>query len=732
MTDSQQPTPVADMDLQACDREPIHIPGAIQPHGLLFVVDPATLRILQFAGHPQRMLGREAADLLNASVDHLLGTETSTLLRSLPPGRLSEPIWVSSITMPDGQDFDVVAHERDGLLMLELEPAGTPRATAAQMLSELRAIGAELETMPDLRHLCEAAARAMGRFTGFDRVMIYAFLDDGSGAVVAEAKSDELPSFLNHRFPASDIPKQARALYVRNLVRVIPDVGYAPVPLLPPLCPATGQPLDMSDCALRSVSPIHVQYLKNMGVAASMSVSIVRDGALWGLMAFHHTSPKPVPYEQREVCKYVGQTLAQQIRAQEEADSHAEVLRLNAAREELSTSLTHAGGIEAALLEHCLALPAMVPADGAAILFGDKIVRVGYAPAEPQVRILADWLLKATPPDPYATDTLSKHHEPAAAYTAVASGLLAAVVSREDPLVLLWFRAEQIETVNWAGNPHKPVEPGETLGALTPRKSFALWQETVRGHSRPWSIAEVGAARALRQTVSDLRQQEKLRELNVQLRRTLSDKEDLLAQKDLLMREVNHRVQNSLQIVNSMLSLQAQQTSEPDVKARFDEARQQIMAVSMVHQRLWRSDQIQTVDFGTYLRELCAGLVESWGRAWEPQLRIHAAPVVLPTNEAVVLALVVTELLTNAVKYAYGGDVGPIDVTVKEQGRRAVLVTVADRGIGIRTDARQTGLGSRLTKALIAQLRGEIEVSSNAPGTRVTLTVPTSARTDTD
>jgi len=303
MTETAQPA-----DPTSCDQEPIHIPGSIQPHGILLAIDPETATVIQVAGETERLLGRTVTQILNEPVGEVLGSDPAMLIQSSSNGPLAEPVFLGSISVPAGSRMlDVVAHRRDGLLILEMEPAEAHRDSAARMLAKLHAISTELETQLDLTRLCRTAAREMRSLIGFDRVMIYRFLEDKSGCVVAEAKIAELAPFLNHHYPASDIPRQARALYVRSPVRLIPDVNYVPAPL----CPATNEPLDMSDCWLRSVSPTHIQYLKNMGVAASMSISIVIEGTLWGLIACHHASPKQVPYELREASKHVGQILGQ-------------------------------------------------------------------------------------------------------------------------------------------------------------------------------------------------------------------------------------------------------------------------------------------------------------------------------------------------------------------------------------------------------------------------------------
>ncbi len=711
------------VDLSNCDREPIHIPGSIQPHGILLVVEPATFRILQVAGDTENILGREISALLDRTIADVVGAYPASLLNQ---GRgTPEPRYLGSFVAPgNGRGLlDFTSHYRDGILILEIEPSSSRAQTAAEVLSEVRGTASEFERAPDLPRLLQSASREARRLTGFDRVMIYRFLHDGAGSVVAEDKIDALDPFLHHRYPAADIPKQARALCLQNLIRVIPDANYTPAPLIPALNPQTNAPLDMSECALRSVSPIHLQYLGNMGVRASMSVSIVVDGALWGLIAFHHTSPKLVPYELREVCKHVGQILSQQVKAREQDELHHERLGLAAAREELVDDLSKVRAIEQALLERSGELQRVLPADGVAVLFGDRVSSTGHAPSEGQIRELAEWLLNTATFDPYVTNSLVRQHAPAAAYGAEASGLLATVVSREEPLMLLWFRVEQLEAINWAGNPHKTAELGTEVGTLTPRKSFAIWKEIVHNQSRPWSTAEADAARRLGRALFRLLQQQRMIELNVQLRRTLSDKEALLVQKDLLMQEVNHRVQNSLQLVNAMLNLQARQAGGEQLKAHFDEASRRILAISMVHERLWRSDHIQSVDFGSYLEELRDGLVETWGPAWVGHIKVHGRSILVPTSTAVVLALVIIELLTNAVKYAYGGRPGPIDVKLRE-APGDLHVIVQDQGIGVGGEPSHIGLGSRLTRALVDQLEGELRVTTDAPGTSIHLSVP--------
>jgi chemotaxis family two-component system sensor kinase Cph1 len=709
-------------DLTDCDQEPIHIPCAIQPHGTLLVVDPATERIVQVGVGAEGLLALSSPPLGQRLTD-VLGLPAA-LLESAVFSR--EQAYVSSLVpeLATRADIDVTAHRSDGLIIIEIERGLTARPSAAHMLGRVRSISAALQAGPDLLHTCRSASRELRGLTGFARVMIYRFLEDGCGCVIAEDKDAELPTFLNHRYPASDIPKQARKLYVRNVVRVIPDVDYTPVPLVPQICPATGDLLDMSDGILRSVSPIHIQYLKNMNVRASMSVSIVRDGALWGLVACHHTSPKLVSYEVREVCKHVAQILSQQIVAREEAETFHRVRTLTAAQDELVSEISHAEEtIDEALRAHTSKLVELLPSDGIAVHAHGAVTTAGSCPTNDQIQELADWLLRTNALGPYSTDRLSESYTPAEAYRTRVSGLLGIIVSVGQPLVLLWFRAERAEVVNWAGNPHKPVEPGVEPGILNPRASFELWRETVHGRSRPWTKAEIDAAQRFQDQLVEISQRRRVEQLNSMLQQKIGEADRLVAQKDLLMREAHHRVQNSLQLVSTMLRLQQREFSDPIVQARFEETQQRILAAAAVHRHLWRSDEIGTVRLDIYLQEIRDSLVEAWGRQWDKYVELQGTSVLMPTDKAVVVALIVTELLTNAVKHAYGGEQGPIQVRLEESGQR-IQVIIADQGRGIEQTERSDGFGSRLTGLLVSQLEGAIEFQNNFPGTKVVLSVP--------
>jgi chemotaxis family two-component system sensor kinase Cph1 len=235
--------------------------------------------------------------------------------------------------------------------------------------------------------------------------MVYRFLDDAAGAVLAEDRRADLHSFMNHHFPASDIPQQARALYIRNLLRVIPDINYVPAALQPAW--QKDAPLDMSDSVLRSVSPIHLQYLRNMGIAASASISIVKDGVLWGLIACHNETPRAIPYDLRAACRTLALNLARQIKTREETETYRERLRLRRSEDDTIALLSRHGSLDEEITDHLDELSRLLPGDGFAVVRGDTISQVGACPPQEEVRKLARWLIGKSAETVFSTNQLA-------------------------------------------------------------------------------------------------------------------------------------------------------------------------------------------------------------------------------------------------------------------------------------------------------------------------------------
>ncbi|MDB5613088.1 MAG: phytochrome, partial [Devosia sp.] len=344
----------------------------------------------------------------------------------------------------------------------------------------------------------------------------------------------------------------------------------------------------------------------------------------------------------------------------------------------------------------------------------------GECPSVAEIAELSAWLLAKTTPEPFSTHQLGDMFAPAAAYRSIGSGVLAVTLSVEEPGMFLWFRAEELQVINWAGNPHKDVAH-DPKAVLNPRSSFEDWAETVKGRARRWTLGEIESAARLRSAVFETRQHRRLREANRELAATLADKDGLLREKEFLVKEVNHRVQNSLQLVAAFLSMQVRSLDDEAVIGHLTEAQKRLSAVALVHKRLYRDDSVEAVDLGRYLEDICLDMQETMGDEWKGLLTFELAPLLISTDRAVNMGLILTELIINANKYAYHGAPGPVMIRLEQHSHRFRL-TVADRGVGSHQPGK--GFGTRMMSAMVERLAGTIEFAENAPGLRVVVDAP--------
>jgi two-component system, chemotaxis family, sensor kinase Cph1 len=704
-------------NLTECDREPIHIPQSIQPHGFLLVLDLQSLTIRQGAGAIEDLTGRKA--WIDRTIADVLGDATDRRVRSM--AAMQETGFACRWRATNRLEYDVVVHRApnartdDDLMIVEVEQSSQQARLGIDLVANLDAAGASLERAVTVQSVCERAAEAFRKLTGFDRVMIYRFHDDDAGQVVAEARAEGTGSFLNHHFPAADIPRQARALYLRNSVRVIPDSRYTPQPLRP-VAPDEA-PLDMSDSGLRSVSPIHLQYLRNMGVRASASVSIIVDDALWGLIACHNASPKLLPYELRVGCTTLARNLARQLKAKGDAELYRERTRLRRLEDELIGRLPTDRPLREALGVRADSLMQLAGADGLAIVGGGEVEIFGRAPPKDAVGAIAAWVAEKPGLRPVSSYNLSADLPQARAWTTHGSGLLAITVPIDQPVSILWFRSEVIETVRWAGNPSTAEKTGPNA-VLTPRASFESWSESVSGRAHRWSPAAIESAARIRDALADFAAIDQLRRLNRSLQDRLSERDLRLEQQQYLIREVNHRVQNSLTLVSSFLGLQAREQTGGAATAALNEARRRVRAVSAVHSRLYLGDQVASIDMARYIGDLVEDLSSSMGPDWTAAIETDLDPVCVDAGRAVTIGLILTELIINAQKYAYKGQPGPLRIILKDHGVDFRL-TVEDEGGGGHLAGK--GFGSMMIQSLVGQLDGTIDYLDRAPGLAVTV-----------
>ena len=499
-------------DLTNCERELIHLAGSVQPHGALLVLREPDLTVLQASANTGAVLGQPVGQLLEkalASVDAGL----ARVVVQLAERDLLEPVPLQHHGRRGEQDLVLEGHLHRvaGVgLVLELEDirAAGDLDAALELSHEtlMACLGQGVQRFTaaaTLGMLADAAVQVVRDLTGYDRVMVYRFDPDGHGKIIAEARDPRLDPLLGHHYPATDIPQRARELYLRNRVRILVNVDYEPQALVPDLLPTTGAPLDMSMCTLRSMSPLHLQYLRNMGVTGTLVASLVREGRLWGLIAAHHYSPRQIRYSVRAAVDLLAEVVSTRLAAIENYTYAQVSLMVRRLEQRLVEATSTEGDWRHALFRNPRTLLQPVEATGAALFHGGEVLTCGEVPSTPELRALAQWVDGQSFDGPLACSSVAKAEPTLASLTPTACGVLAVKLSTSRPDYLMWFRKEQLQTLTWAGNPIKAYEGNDPL-QLSPRRSFEAWSEIVRGTALPWSSSEQALARAVGMALVDI------------------------------------------------------------------------------------------------------------------------------------------------------------------------------------------------------------------------------------
>ncbi len=504
--------PFGQADLSNCERELIHLAGSVQPHGLLLVLDPAGLVVRIASSNAAALLGVPGDTRLHGvPLQALKGNLAEVVQHRAAAADLVEPVTLRAHTAVGAspQPWEGTLHRLDtGRLVLELEPVPLPGTFTVEHGQErlLRVVGAAVQRFSNASNLgvlADAAAQCFRELIGHDRVMVYKFDADGHGKIVAEARDPRLESLLGHHYPATDIPQRARELYLRNRVRVLVDVNYVPSVLHEEAGPADAAAFDMSMCYLRSMSPLHLQYLKNMGVTATVVVSLVREGKLWGLVAAHHYSPRNLRHAVRAACELLGEVVSTRIAAIENY-AHAQVAVLVRRLEQrLIEATSTEGDWRLALFRNPRTLLQPLEATGAALFSDGEILCSGEVPSTPELRELVQWVDAQGVDTVFSCSSVGKANAALDSLTPTASGVLAVKLSTTRPDYLMWFRKEQLLTVTWAGDPTKPMVNDDPL-ELSPRRSFAAWSEIVRGTALPWTSTDLALGRAIGVALVDI------------------------------------------------------------------------------------------------------------------------------------------------------------------------------------------------------------------------------------
>jgi chemotaxis family two-component system sensor kinase Cph1 len=710
-----------------CANEPIHIPGSIQPHGLLLVVAEPDLMILQASANAAKLLGT-TCELPGQTLGAVLGPEhaasVSLALRDLDANN-DEPL-----RMTQGEQvFDLLLHRHQGVLILELELSGET------ITDQQKHVGRALRRMQaatTLAALYQIAVNEIQALSGYDRVTIYRFEEEGHGQVIGEALKPDMQSYLGHCFPASDIPPQARELYRLNWIRVIPDAEYRPVAILPVLRPDTGQPLDLSFAVLRSVSPVHCEYLKNMGVRSSMSISLLKNDRLWGLITCGHRQPLKVPQALRIACTSIGQLLSMQISLLEERENRGHEEQKNALLDELVRAMEAADeDVLEGLVNRPQALMALTDASGAAVLIDGRLHLFGQCPSATEVRLLYRWVRQQAA-GLYHTASLGVEYNPARAYQEVASGLQVFMLPKPLDNAVMWFRAETKSTIKWSGNPDKLAGHAPSAsGRLHPRLSFEFWKQQVDGKSQRWGKADLYAVESLRRSA-----------LENDLSRQVEREHQAVRARDELVAVVSHDLRNPMTIIAMQCGMMQKMIGRSDshstqrMSSAIDTLQQATSRMNALLDDLLDTSKIEagryrvslcTTDVELMLEQICE-ILEPLATDKQIALTYCATPGLMMQADPERMFQVFSNLLGNAIKFTPA--TGHIAISAEAQ-EDVVLFKVEDNGIGINpkqlphifdrywvgreANPTGTGLGLYITHGIIEAHGGRLWVHS-VPG----------------
>jgi len=671
-------------DLANCDREPIHLLGAIQPIGFLLSAT-ADWNVIRASENVTFFLGVPHDQVVGQPIEASIAPEVMHDIR----GRLQmsaaagvvERLFAKRLAS-DGPLFDIAVHQSGREFVLEFELS---RGENSPNQASLRAMVARVEHARS-DHIFREAARQVRALTGFDRVMVYRFDEDGAGEVVAEAAKGSLSPFLGLHYPASDIPLQARALYERNYLRIIVDVDARPVSVTPLLSPE-GEVLDLSMSVLRSVSPIHIEYLQNMGVKSSMSISILQGGKLWGLIACHHyEGPHHVGLEVRSTAELFGQMFSYLLELRLRADEAAHEVRAREVHNRIASAFAELHDSLADIPAFLSGIADYIAADGIGAYHSGEITLIGLTPSRDEFLQLVKFLNRTASGRVFSTHCLSEAFPPAADYVMRAAGLLSIPISRVPRDYLVFFRREIVRTVTWAGEPLKTEDVGRHGVRLSPRKSFEAWQQVVQNHSQHWTREELRAAEALRVTLVELvlRMSEAAEAARSGVER----------RQEILIAELNHRVRNILGLVRGLITQSA--GTAGNVRVFVDRLEDRIRSLARAHDLL-TSTNWTPASLHALLRTEIDAYAQASGR-----VIFNGPDVMLQPKAFAAMALVIHELVTNARKYgALATATGGITIATSVDEISNVTLIWQESGGPVVAPPMRRGFGSTILEQAI-------------------------------
>ena len=698
------------VDLTNCDREPIHLLGSIQPFGGLITANADWL-VAHHSANVADMLGCATQVEPGARLADLFAPAAMRQIRDADALLIAEDEVERRFAVDlcgDGGLFDCALHRTGELTVIEFEPhSGTD---IDRQLRLLQPILRKLDAIDGLENLCQEGAEQLKDLLGFDRVMVYRFHADQSGEVLAEARRSDLESFLGLRYPKTDIPAQARQLYLRNRFRIISDVNAEPVPIHPPATSAEDA-LDLSMSTLRAVSPIHIEYLRNMGVDASLSVSIIVRGKLWGLFACHNYSPKILPYSRRTGAELFSELFSLAVERTASRDSAALRQQGRELHNRLMRAIVGGQSLVDSLPTIRPVIKQAIPHHGASVFVDDVYRSEGAAPSEEEFRAMVPALNRKSGSRVLSSECLENDFPNAAKFADRVTGALIIPVSRSPRDYLILWRRELKRTVTWAGNPEKPVQSGPNGDRLTPRESFAAWQESVTGRSQEWASTELEIAESLRVTL-----------LEIILRLTDDAMEQRMKaqqQQELLISELNHRVRNILNLIRGLINQSRGEAMDIETFSQLIGGR--ISALASAHDNITRQNWTAAP-----LRELIETEAEAYLSGKLDRLELSGPDPMIAPEAYTVLALVIHEMITNSAKYgALSDSRGKLMIDISGNESDGLFIRWKERGGPAVKAPTRRGFGSTIIeKSIPFELNGRAIVNYQLDGLEAEFVVP--------
>ncbi|WP_018611272.1 PAS domain-containing protein [Segetibacter koreensis] len=503
-----------------CGKQPLHNTNLIQPHGVLIVLDKALLIVVQTSENVAELTGLTREEIVGRSIKDIITEESFDAIQSVNSATKFKTKIPQNLTFTiDGvaKAYMALIHEKDDLLLIEVEFADEieKKGSFINVFEQLKQVISAFDNATTVNETCHIAANEIKRISGFDKVMIYSFDEAWNGTVIAEAREKAMDSYLGLKFPASDIPKQARDLYFKNPFRLIPNRDYEPVPLSPFVNPVTNTATNLSDCKLRSVAPVHIEYLKNMGIVASMSTRIIHQENLWGLISCHHLQAKYLSFEETSFFELISNVLSSKIGSVLNKISNDRTDELNSYLINIIEQVALFDDIVNMFAYNKETLLRLLSAEGLAICWNGTIEMFGLTPEESDILDLQQWLLSKKITQMLHLPALSFAFGKADTYVQIASGLVALPIDPEAGNYLLAFRPEAIQQVKWGGNPNETITFEKNSTRYHPRNSFETWKETVKKNSVPWTTDELATAQKFRNFLVEYSLKRKNKELEV-------------------------------------------------------------------------------------------------------------------------------------------------------------------------------------------------------------------------